>query len=212
MVNDVPLYVSGSTGKTVGFNNQCVTDISAGVDGSIWALSCEKASNGDYLVIKWSKLANKWFYIPGKSGVKISAFNEISVAVVDSNGLIYISQASDEDVPVVYTDEVSSFLSDSKILAPEERQFLSQQFDGYIAKTTLCYRASENSFSSSAFHTKCDSKGATITIVKSKTYNKVFGAYTSVSWGKTGYNADTKSFIFSATNMTVHPVKNIGYA
>ena len=28
--------------KTVGYGNQCVKEISVGVDSSIWALSCEK--------------------------------------------------------------------------------------------------------------------------------------------------------------------------
>ena len=45
----------------------------------------------------------------------------------------------------------------------------------------LCYRASEDTWGSSRFHDGCDSKGATVTIIRVKTY--IFGGYTDISWG-----------------------------
>ena len=44
----------------------------------------------------------------------------------------------------------------------------------------LCFRASENSYSASAFHTACDNKGPTVTLVR--VGDNVFGGYTDKSW------------------------------
>ena len=46
----------------------------------------------------------------------------------------------------------------------------------------LCWRASRDGWSSSRFHSLCDEKGPTVTIVKVGKY--IFGGYTSLSWGK----------------------------
>ena len=46
----------------------------------------------------------------------------------------------------------------------------------------LCWRASQDGWDSTQFHSLCVGKGPTITIVKVGRY--IFGAYTSVSWGK----------------------------
>ena len=44
----------------------------------------------------------------------------------------------------------------------------------------LCFRASENSYSASAFHAACDNKGPTVTLVR--VGDNVFGGYTDKSW------------------------------
>ena len=46
----------------------------------------------------------------------------------------------------------------------------------------LCWRASRDGWDSSRFHSLCDEKGPTVTIVKVGKY--IFGGYTSLSWGK----------------------------
>jgi hypothetical protein len=56
-------------------------DISAGVDGSVWGLGCD-ATGTDYPILKWNPLAKKWYTISGLAGITLSAYNEISVAVV----------------------------------------------------------------------------------------------------------------------------------
>ena len=45
-----------------------------------------------------------------------------------------------------------------------------------------CYRATVNGWSSSTFHSNCDGKGPTVTIIRVGKY--IFGGYTSVSWRK----------------------------
>ena len=62
-----------------------------------------------------------------------------------------------------------------------------QKFKEYLqpvqasdTKWKLCFRASENSYSASAFHAACDNKGPTVTLVQ--VGDNVFGGYTDKSW------------------------------
>ena len=61
----------------------------------------------------------------------------------------------------------------------------------------LCWRASQDGWASSTFHSKCDHKGPTVTIIKVDKY--IFGGYTSVSWGellKFLYNLSTHQKLY----------------
>ena len=67
-------------------------------------------------------------------------------------------------------------------------------------KWKLIYRASQDGFEASTFHTKCDDKPNTFIIIKSKNGN-VFGGYTEQTWNHTGgYKTDPNAFIFSLIN------------
>ncbi|KAF2072647.1 hypothetical protein CYY_006049 [Polysphondylium violaceum] len=57
----------------------------------------------------------------------------------------------------------------------------------------LLYQASDNEFSASSFHSACDGKGATITLIET-TLGCVFGGYNSQSWNSDGkwYYGDKK--------------------
>ena len=51
----------------------------------------------------------------------------------------------------------------------------------------LLYRASRNGWAASDFHSCCDNKGPTVTVIKSGNY--IFGGYTDQSWdGKSYFN------------------------
>ena len=45
----------------------------------------------------------------------------------------------------------------------------------------LCYRASAHGWSSRTFHSRCDGKPHTVTIIRK--YQYVFGGYTDIAWG-----------------------------
>ena len=45
-----------------------------------------------------------------------------------------------------------------------------------------CWHASVDGWDESTFHSRCDDKGPTVTIIRVGKY--IFGGYTSVSWGK----------------------------
>ncbi|XP_073251059.1 uncharacterized protein [Porites lutea] len=62
-----------------------------------------------------------------------------------------------------------------------------------------CWRASEDGWAASTFHSRCDSKGPTVTIIRVGRY--IFGGYTSISWGSgSGYRYDSNAFLFSLVN------------
>ena len=55
------------------------------------------------------------------------------------------------------------------------------------SKWKLCYRATDHGWSSSTFHSKCNSRGPSVTFVKVGEY--IFGGYTDRNWRKYKYNA-----------------------
>ena len=67
----------------------------------------------------------------------------------------------------------------------------------------LCWRASRDGWSSSTFHSNCDNKKPSVTIIKVGQY--IFGGYTTVSWDGSGYNQASGSFIFSLRNKENRP-------
>ena len=61
----------------------------------------------------------------------------------------------------------------------------------------LLYRATRDGFTHSAFHSRCDGKANTITIIKNN-LNYVFGGYASRAWHSKGeWIEDGNAFIFS---------------
>jgi hypothetical protein len=61
----------------------------------------------------------------------------------------------------------------------------------------LLYRATRDGFNGQAFHSKCDGKENTITIIKSH-LNNVFGGYASSAWNSSAsYINDPNAFLFS---------------
>jgi hypothetical protein len=71
---------------------------------------------------------------------------------------------------------------DSKILRGKTN-YIKQLSLWVPSATSLsqCYRATRDGWSSNTFHSKCDNKGATFTIIRVGSY--IFGGYSDVSWG-----------------------------
>lgn len=73
---------------------------------------------------------------------------------------------------------------------------------GGSKKFILLYRATKDGFAASAFHGKCDNKGATVSIITSSE-GYVFGGYAAQPWLQSSSwvrDASNKSFIFSLKN------------
>ena len=85
--------------------------------------------------------------------------------------------------------KAASLFKDSVILSSDERQtlinWLKESRTIINDSVKLLYRASRDGWAASNFHSCCDSKGPTVTVVKSGNY--IFGGYTDQSW-------DGKSF------------------
>ncbi|CAH3168542.1 unnamed protein product [Porites lobata] len=70
------------------------------------------------------------------------------------------------------------------------------------SKWKRCWRASVDGWAVSTFHSRCDNKGPTVTIIRvGGTY--IFGGYTKLSWSGNscpGYRYDAQAFLFSLVN------------
>ena len=77
-------------------------------------------------------------------------------------------------------------LDDSIILANDAsmisqlNSWLSPKLRSSYSYWKLCYRASVDGWRSRTFHNRCDNKGATVTIVRDRSY--IFGGYNDNSW------------------------------
>ena len=70
---------------------------------------------------------------------------------------------------------------ESEIVTEEEhRKVLKSWLPNRGVEWHLLFRASRDGFAAETFHSKCDNKGPTITIVKSG--DNIFGGFTEVSW------------------------------
>jgi len=71
----------------------------------------------------------------------------------------------------------------------------------------LLYKATKDGFGASVFHSKCDSKGETISVIKAANGN-IFGGYNPKPWNQSGnYEFDQSTFLFSLINATKKPLK-----
>ena len=63
----------------------------------------------------------------------------------------------------------------------------------------MLWKGSRDGFTASKFHSNCDGKGPTLTVIQS-TDGVIFGGYTSLSWnGNNSYYQDDAAFIYSIT-------------
>ncbi|XP_022805494.1 uncharacterized protein LOC111342666, partial [Stylophora pistillata] len=74
-----------------------------------------------------------------------------------------------------------------------------------------CWHAKTDGWAASTFHSNCDGRGPTLTIIKA--VNSIFGGYTDVSWSSPcGYSSASKAFVFSLYNAKgYNPVKLTQY-
>ncbi|MDR3547255.1 MAG: TLD domain-containing protein [Candidatus Pacebacteria bacterium] len=87
---------------------------------------------------------------------------------------------------------------------------LLSELTGKAIKThTLLFKATRDGFTRAAFHSKCDKKGSTVTVIKSE-FDKVFGGYITDSWGtKIGDGCiDSTAMMFSLTTKKLFRNKN----
>ncbi|XP_078383820.1 uncharacterized protein LOC144666279 [Oculina patagonica] len=92
----------------------------------------------------------------------------------------------------------SAILNDNAFYQSRLHQFLTPAV-GSNHWWLLCYRASTHGWAVSTFHSRCDGKRDTVTIVKKGQY--VFGGYTDIPWdSSSGYGYSSKAFIFSLRN------------
>ena len=96
---------------------------------------------------------------------------------------------------------------DSTILATSQQNPLLILIGLQTKSFSLLWRGTKDGFAASTFHSLCDNKGSTLTVVKTTT-GYIQGAYASVSWrSSNSYLTDSSAFVFSLTNVNNVPMK-----
>ena len=71
-------------------------------------------------------------------------------------------------------------LEESEILSEDHRKMLLDMIPYKHGQWRLLFRASRDGFAAESFHSRCDNKGPTVTIVKSGSF--IFGGFTEAEW------------------------------
>ena len=113
-------------------------------------------------------------------------------------------------------NKINNLFKESTLLSNEQKKLI----DDWILKDTkkeftLIYKASRDGYLCNDFHSKCDKKGPTVTIIQSNTGYK-FGGYTSIDWdiSANNYKKDELAFLFSLNKKLKYPIvkENVSYA
>ncbi len=157
VANELPLFIDNND-KILGYGYECVKDLSAGVDGSLWALACGIDEAGNYPLIKWDPLMRLWYRVKDAQGVKISSFNDISIVLLDNQGKIKFSSLNNKNKDLDYIGSVkdSYLFLDSVILNSTTKNFIQNLVRFKYSYSSLCWRGSRDGFSAQTFHQKCD--------------------------------------------------------
>lgn len=98
---------------------------------------------------------------------------------------------------------------DSEILNTGHREALISMLPYSCGEWRLVFKASRDGFKAEDFHSKCDGKGPTVTVVKSGSF--IFGGFTAQPWSGSKYwkheNVE-ETFLFSLVSpFVLHPIK-----
>ncbi|CDW89441.1 UNKNOWN [Stylonychia lemnae] len=132
LLKDEPILIQNDGSVDARYGGEKVVSISAGIDGSLWALQ-QEANVTDFTLLKWQTVSQKWYKVEGAKGASISAYNEISVALVNSIGLLSLSSQ------VGHQNEAEYVVSEPNQNNPTttEPQIIinSQQFQSLLANS-----------------------------------------------------------------------------
>jgi hypothetical protein len=82
------------------------------------------------------------------------------------------------------------------------------EFSSDDNKWSLLYRGTKDGFRAEDFHDRCDGKSSTLTIIKVKSSDFIFGGYTEAEWESCEEEkSDPNAFIFSLINKDNKPCK-----
>ncbi|XP_028403844.1 uncharacterized protein LOC114526442 [Dendronephthya gigantea] len=96
---------------------------------------------------------------------------------------------------------LSRDISASTVLKGQPGSYLKQLKQWFsFNKLTCCWRTSLDGWDSRVFHTRCDNRGKTITLVKVGNY--IFGGYSTYQWGGSNgaWRSSSSNYIFSLRN------------
>lgn len=103
-------------------------------------------------------------------------------------------------LPMPFDPKSADVMTDSTILNSTTRNYVYSLFKADFTKTTLCYRATAHGFDVNQFHSRCNHKGASISLIKTAK-GRIFGGFTHLAWRSMNtYVVDAKAYLFSVDN------------
>ena len=109
-----------------------------------------------------------------------------------------------DEINILKIDTRVSKIIDESLIRNFEELLKKKDLNGL--SWSLLYQGSRDGFGASDFHSHCDTKPNTLTIVKSTSGN-IFGGFSSVQWNPNNLWQDDKiAFIFSLVNKENRPL------
>lgn len=104
-------------------------------------------------------------------------------------------------------------LKGSTIISSSQAKILEKWFDKKPKSFELIYKGTRDGFQASKFHSKCDKKGSTLTIIQSHK-NNIFGGFNPKNWEQNSqYTYDQGTWLFTLQNLDkVSPTKLKSYS
>lgn len=99
---------------------------------------------------------------------------------------------------------------ESKLLNRKFKKDILKLFQDKKVDLQLLYRGSRDGFDANTFHSKCDAKGATFTVIQSTKatgYAYIFGGYNAESWSQSGNYSSCDAWIYVLDNPDHKPMK-----
>ena len=210
LVNDKIVVVEKNKIKLINKNNKNIIFTLENNDKDIWKTTFKDNFLYTIEFIENKQLIGRVLYkIESNKIVKVSEGNFIKTSqnlsdLKIKNKLFEIEKEIND-----FLIQDSYILSNPKnyslITTDEDFKFLSQNINSNLKLYyELLYKATIDGEASSVFHSKCDEKGPTITVVKVLNGSKC-GGFTPISWKKDGcwQKDDSKrSFVFNLDNKT----------
>jgi hypothetical protein len=96
---------------------------------------------------------------------------------------------------------------ENKKVAQAFTKLFNERKKQYKPKFALLWRGSRDGFNASTFHSRCDSKGPTFTVISVGGGRHIFGAYTGESWHSAGTWSAGRAWLYGLVNSRGKPVK-----
>eukprot|EP00826_Nyctotherus_ovalis_P014220 TRINITY_DN1393_c0_g1_i1.p1 TRINITY_DN1393_c0_g1~~TRINITY_DN1393_c0_g1_i1.p1 ORF type:complete len:469 (+),score=87.59 TRINITY_DN1393_c0_g1_i1:195-1601(+) len=152
------------------------------------------ASSGEAKRLKTS--VDMWVALASSGKERImDSLSHVKRELIQSKKLRLLSRNNWEEI-FPSSSIIASFWDKVTLLS-----WISETCKNYKIDLKLLWKGSRDGFIAETFHSKCDNKGPTVTIVKSN--NFIFGGYTEKSWtSEKTYVDDPRAFLFSLTHGT----------
>jgi len=96
----------------------------------------------------------------------------------------------------------------STLLSIKQQQILNKFYSKEgRQRWDLIYKGKTHGMDGYTFHSRCDTAGPTLTVIRSSGTQYLFGGFTEQSWSGSGYKGDMKAFLFSIVNARNTPCK-----